>query len=241
MKLLITTRADNKTRDWEELTHPILKDYAAKTGADFLVLDERYDAKDATGGIGNGVYQFRIFEHYSLHDKYDRILSLDNDILIHPSCPNIFDIVPYDHIGTIYEDVGSRKGYRQNCMIHAQNQFGFIGWQEGYINTGFFLTSKCHKQIFRKINDKYFVDWGTDDVHIGYLIKKYGYNVARLSFHWNHMTMFSESWNGNADRFKSHIIHYAGGGVFETGTVSNKIEQAKKDYARLYDSNSSDE
>ncbi len=234
MKLLITTRSDKTVTDWEELTHPILKNYAEKVGADFLVLNEEYDAKDATGGIGNGVYQFRIFEHYKLHDKYDRILSLDNDIMIHPNCPNIFDCVPYDQIGTIYEDVGSRKQWRQNCMIDAQNQFGFIGWQDGYINTGVFLTSKCHKDIFQKINGKYFVDWGTDDVHIGYLINKYGYKVKRLPYQWNHMTMFSEPWNQSADRFQSNIIHYAGNGVFEKNSVSDKLEQAKKDFEVLY-------
>jgi lipopolysaccharide biosynthesis glycosyltransferase len=234
VKLLITTRSDENTKNWERLTHPILKDYAKKVKADFLVLDEKYDAKDATGGIGNGVYQFRIFEHYNLHEEYDRILSIDNDLLVNNNCPNIFDIVPYDYVGTIFEDVGSRKAYRHNCMIEAQRQFGYVGWHEGYPNTGFFLTSKCHRDVFEKIDGKYFVDWGTDDVHIGYLIKKYGYNVAKLSYQWNHMTMFSESWNNNADRFKSYIIHYAGGGVFESEKVLNKIEQAERDFFLLY-------
>ncbi|MBC8412029.1 MAG: hypothetical protein H8E12_25465, partial [Rhodobacteraceae bacterium] len=151
-----------------------------------------------------------------------------------PSCPNLFDLVPYNCIGTIYEDKGSRQAARQNCMINAQNQFGNVGWKNGYINTGVFLTSACHKDIYQKIDGKYFVDWGTDDVHIAYLINKYGYDVQELSYHWNHMTMFSESWNNNADRFKSHIIHYAGNGVFNSEQATNKLDQAKHDFKVLY-------
>lgn len=234
MKLLITTRSDKTVVDWANLTHPLLEAYAEKVDADFLVLDEKYDAADATGGIGNGIYQFRIFEHYNLHAKYERILHFDNDMLLTPSCPNLFDLVPYNCIGTIYEDKGSRQAARQNCMINAQNQFGNVGWKNGYINTGVFLTSACHKDIYQKIDGKYFVDWGTDDVHIAYLINKYGYDVQELSYHWNHMTMFSESWNNNADRFKSHIIHYAGNGVFNSEQATNKLDQAKHDFKVLY-------
>ena len=48
------------------------------------------------------------------------------------------------------------------------------------------------------------------------------------------MTMFSEPWNGSADRFKSHVIHYAGRGVFDS-SVGNKVEQLKKDNNKLYE------
>jgi len=233
MKLLVTTRADQVCIDWAELTHPIIRKYAQKNKADFLVLDEAVDCKEAVGGIGNGVYQYRIMKHYDLHEHYDRILHLDTDMLLHPDCPNLFDVVPYDEIGSIYEDVGSRKNQRLRCIRNSQKQFGEIGWTEGYINTGVFVTSKEHRDIYQKINERYFVDWGTDDIHIGYLINKLGYKVKELPYQFNHMTMFSEEWNDNPNRFNSHIIHYAGRGVFDSG-VNNKLEQAYLDYERLY-------
>ena len=95
------------------------------------------------------------------------------------------------------------------------------------------MTSKEHRDIYQKINERYFVDWGTDDIHIGYLINKLGYKVKELPYQFNHMTMFSEEWNDNPNRFNSHIIHYAGRGVFDSG-VNNKLEQAYLDYERLY-------
>ena len=249
MKLLITTRADETVRDWAKLTHPIFRDYATRVGADFLTLGEDLNCHEAASGIGDGLWHFRIMKHYDLHEHYDRILHLDGDALLTPNCPNLFEYVPYDHIGTLYEDVGIKKQHRVVCMLAAQKKFGFIDWHSGYINTGVFMTSKIHRDIFQKTNGEYFTDWGTDDVHIGYRIKKLGYKVKSLPYQFNHMTMFSEGWNNHANRLGSHIIHYAGKGVFDEGEISQeallkhaqgvdyqaaKLEQANLDYKRLY-------
>ena len=53
---------------------------------------------------------------------------------------------------------------------------------------------------------------------------------------WNHMTMFSEPWNGNASRFDSNIIHYAGNGIFENKHIS-RLNQIKEDLNFLYGNN----
>jgi len=233
MKNLITTRADHTVTGWMELTHPIFRKYAEKHIADFMILDDSYNCEEARTGIGHGLWHFRIMNHYKLHETYDRIVHLDTDMLLMPECPSLFEIVPYNSIGTILEDKGSRATHRLNCMQNAQNQFGNINWNSGYINTGVFVTSKCHRDIFQKTNGRYFTDWGTDDVHIGYRIKMLGYNIEELDFKFNHMTMFSESWNNNPNRFDSHIIHYAGRGIFDEG-VTDKLEQARIDFKRIY-------
>lgn len=231
---LITTRADKNCEDWAELMHPVFKKYADRVKADFLILGESQNVPEASTGIGLGVYQYRIMEHYNLHAHYDRILHLDSDMLLMPSCPNLFEVVEEGSVGTIYEDVGSRRPQRAGCIKNAQSKFGDIGWTEGYINTGVFVTSRQHRDIYQKIAGEYFTDWGTDDIHIGYLINKLGHKVQELPYQFNHMTMFSEHWNGSPDRFDSHIIHYAGSGIFEQGKVPNKIEQARSDYRRAY-------
>jgi len=235
MKLLLTTRADQTVSGWAELVHPVFKRYADRVGADFAILDESSNCEEASSGIGDGLWHFRIMKHYDLHEEYDRILHLDSDILLTPECPNLFEYVPYDSIGTVFEDIGSRRQHRINCMVQGQRKFGYIGWDRGYVNTGVFLTSECHRDIFQKTNGEYYTDWGTDDVHIGYRIKKLGHKVKELPYQFNHMAMYSEAWNGNPDRFQSHIIHYAGRGIFEEGKAANKLEQAKLDYKRLYE------
>jgi lipopolysaccharide biosynthesis glycosyltransferase len=227
-KLLITTRADEGVAAFSDITHPIFKNYASKVSADFMVLDHTTDCHD-----GDGRWHYRIMKHYELHEKYDRILHLDTDMLLLPSCPNLFEEVPEDSIGSIYEDVGSREPVRKDVINQVQQKYGDIGWREGYINTGTFLTSKQHRDIYRKIDNYYWVGWGYDDAHMGYLIKKNKFKVCQLSYKYNHMAMFNEPWFGMPDRFDSHIIHYAGRGVFESG-IGSKLHQLQSDYKKVY-------
>jgi lipopolysaccharide biosynthesis glycosyltransferase len=228
MKLLLTTRADSGVQDWINLTHPIFEKYAKRVGADFIVLNHKSDCDH-----GDGKWHYRIMKHYDLHDEYDRILHFDTDIILKPDCPNLFEIVPYDSIGTILEDKGSRRGARHHTIREIQNKFGNVGWTEDYINTGTFLTSKCHRDIYQKINNEYWIGWGFDDAHLGYNINKLGYKVKELHYKYNHLTMFSEPWNNHANRFDSHVIHYAGVGIYDHG-VRNKLEQAMLDHYKIY-------
>jgi len=234
MKLLVTTRADSKIQEMTELTHPHIKAYAKKVGADFLILDSdndfhHIDPKEKL----NGKHAYRIFDQYDLFDEYDRILQVDSDVYITPNCPSIFHGVPYDYIATVYEDKGSRRPHRHNCMFQIQQMFGDVGWREGYINTGFFLASKSHREIFNKIDDRYYDGFGYDDAHMGYLIHKHNFEVHELPYQWNHMTMFSEVWNGSPSRFDSYNIHYAGAGIFDGG--GPRLEQMKRDYKVIYE------
>ena len=223
MKLLITTRADEHISEMTNITHPIMKKYAEWVGADFMMLDHKSECEHE-----EGKWHYRILKHYDLFNEYDRILSLDSDVVITPRCPDIFKTVDFENIGTVYEDKGSRQSARRNTISEVQDYFGNINWHEGYINTGVFLTSNIHKDIFKKINNEFWEGWGFDDIHLGYNIHKNNFKVQELDFKWNHMTMFSETWNELPDRFFSYMIHYAGYGIFEPN-VNSRIEQIKND------------
>ena len=228
MKLLITSRADDNIKEMTDITFDTIKAYAKKCGADFMRLDH-----DSGCTHQEGKWHYRILKHYDLFEEYDRILHIDSDVLVSNCAPNIFDIVPYEKIGTVYEDKGSRRPARHQCIRKVQQMYGDVGWVEGYINTGFFLSSKCHRDIFTKINGTdFYEDWGHDDVHLGYQLNKHGMEVMELPYTWNHMSMFSEPWNGSPNRFDSYVIHYAGAGIFE-GTGS-RLEQIKRDNSVWY-------
>jgi len=226
MKTLIITRCDDNIKNITDISHPLLKKYAEFTKSDFLTLDGSPPSE-----TDDDRPHFRIMEAYNLLGEYDRILSVDSDVILNRNTPNIFDVVPYDNIGSVYEDVGSRAQHRRNVMSEAQRKFKEIGWKQGYINTGFFVVSKPHRNIFTPIDGGYWTGFGSDDVHLGYQINKHGFNVHELSFRWNHMTMFSEPWNHNAHRFNSHVIHYAGGGTFDQ---TDRIGQMKSDLMTIY-------
>jgi len=201
----MVTRADGNIKELTAVTHPILMDYAKQWGCDFIVLDEK-----EAWMIDYELAHYRILRVREILEHYERVLVIDSDIVIMPHCPNPFEVVPVDKIGSIFEDVGSRQSMRQGVIMSIQERWGDVGWEEGYINTGFFVVSRQHSNIFQAIQGQHWTGFGYDDALIGYNIHKFGHEVHELSFQFNHMSMFSEDWNGNASRFNSYVIHYAG-------------------------------
>ena len=236
MKRLIVTRADSGVAAMAALTHPLLKHYAEVWDADFMNLTHKTDCTE-----GDGIRHYRIMKLYDLLDDYDKIVCLDTDTIIQPSCPNLFEVIADDHIGTIFEDIGSRKDQRRLLIAQAQAKFGQVGWSRGYINNGVFIVSSMHKPIFQKINGEYWTGFGSDDVLLGWQIHKHGFKIHQLGYKFNHMSMFSEPWNRSASRFDSHIIHYAGGAKFPgnkaaKNTTQDKVSFMKKDMERSWGS-----
>lgn len=251
-KFAMVTRCDDNVKELTEITHPILMDYAGQWGCDFITLDQKEDWM-----TDYELAHYRILKVRELLETYERVLVIDSDIVIMPGCPNPFEVVPVDKIGSVYEDKGSREAMRQGVIISIQERFGDVGWEEGYINTGFFIVSQQHSNIFQKaVNDReqvrngqhsptdgLWTGFGFDDALLGYNIHKFGHEIHELSFEWNHMSMFSESWNGEANRFDSYIIHYAGLARFPddrsgreiTGNnnMASRLELIKNDIDRI--------
>jgi hypothetical protein len=197
-----------------DITHPVMREYAKKIGADFIILSEK--RKDSQ--------HYRILDLYKLFDTYDRIISMDSDILITRDCPNVFDIVPEDKIGTVYEDIGSRQMDRRIRIAKAQEQFGDIGWTVGYVNSGVMVFSKCHKELFKE--RELYMDLGYDDVYLGYWMVKLKMPVYQLTLNFNFMRHFEEF---GKNRIEAYIIHYAG-----SGFTGNRIGDIKRDYGYFY-------
>lgn len=218
-KLAIVTRADSEINEMTKITHPIMRDYAKKVGADFIILDDP-----------KGLHiHYRILQFYDLFEKYDRLISLDSDILISPDCPNLFDKVDYKKIGSVFEDIGNRTAERRERIKKAQLQFGDIGWKSGYINTGVAVFSKCHREIFKE--RELYLDLGYDDVYLGYWIHKLGFEIQELDWKWNFMKVFGDQYGHNT-RYEAYIIHYAGQGGFMRG--KSRLDILKHDHNVWY-------
>jgi len=222
MKNLICTRADNGIKDICDLTHPLLEEYAKRCNADFKILSGPSGCL-----VGDGRWHYRIMQFIDSFADYGRIAHIDSDIIIN-GAPNIFNEVPRNKIGTVFEDVGSRQDARRKIINDIQVRFGNIGWGSGYINTGVFVVSKSQRGIFTKIGGQYWEGWGWDDAHLGYNINKFKFGIYELSQRWNFMTMFAESWNDCPPRFDAYMIHYAGQGIFDK-KFKTKLDNMKHD------------
>lgn len=225
-RLLICTRADDSIAEMTALTHPILRAYAKKCRADFVVLDG-----PSICPVGDGRYHYRILRIRDLLKTYSRVLHLDSDILIRPDCPNLFDVVPPDCIGTINEAVGSRQNERYKTLAQAEAVFGKPrGCKIGlYPNTGVFLVSRQHADIFNPIQGKLWADIGWDDVQMGWQIVAQDHKIAELDPVFNWASMYSEEWNGSKSRFDAFIIHYAGQALFPEKGDRTRLQLMRDD------------
>jgi hypothetical protein len=224
-KLAIVTRADENIRAITDVSFPLIKRFAKEWDADFIVLDG-----ESPCNVGNGKYHYRIMEMANLLKKYERVAHIDADVIMAPTCPNLFEWVQFENVGTVFEDKGTRQADRRARLAAVQSAWRDVGWREGYINTGVFVTSFIHNLLFRPFIDEqgqehYWTESGFDDVHLGWMLNYECFGITELPYKCNHMSMFSEPWNGSKDRLKSHIIHYAGGARFPGSGWEGKDSQ----------------
>lgn len=227
MKLLVATSADNNIEGYSCYTLPIQKMWAKEWGADHTILSDPIYSRPAMW-----CYRTLAFQHLLV--TYDKILYIDADIIINKGCPNLFTQLPFDTIGAVTEDKGSRQKERRDRIKKVNAYFGDIGWKKDFFNMGFYLVSKLHRDMFRMINDKLWEKRGWDSPFYSYQIMRLGYKWVDLGYKWNHMSMFSEEWNGSLSRFDSHILHYAGGATFPDKGKRTREQLIKDDVEKIY-------
>ena len=187
-------------------------------------------------------YNYLIFEKnqvFDLYEKYKRILRLDVDLIISPKCPNLFDLVPEDTIGVVFEDVGPKEYDRRNQIMEIQEELGNIDWKTGYFNSGVVLASKKHKNIFRidkeekNLIKNFKFKLAKEQTFLNYRIRSLGFKLFELEYKFNHITkIFSGDWIGNPDRFKSYIIHYAGNQKIKAKMMKSDTKKFKRIYKK---------
>ena len=109
MKLAIITHADKNVKEMKSISHPLIEQYADDCGADYINMIQECEVPHA----------YRILQLKEFLNIYDRVLNLDSDIIINKNCPNIFEEVPFEKIGTIFEDKGSRAPDRHRRINKA--------------------------------------------------------------------------------------------------------------------------
>lgn len=135
-KLVLVTSSESFSKI-SEVTHPSIKSYAEKIGADFCVIDksEIKNPKD---------WKFHISDKL---EEYDRVLYVDSDLIIRPDAPDIFDIVPEGEIGLLYESRFLPKTQELNQILDVLKfpQEKRLG---KFYGTGVIVASKVHSHIF---------------------------------------------------------------------------------------------
>lgn len=148
------------------------------------------------------IYPFKLLESSGI--DYDRILVVDNDTIVHPNCPNFFNIVPKDNIGVVLDDSNFDWTIRSTDAYHKHVFNGFDRFDTfEYFNSGFIVLSKQHKDVYDNIID--FIEknyetlnWvqknygvGRDQTPLNFLLRKYGV-IKHISKRFNCQGLISK-------------------------------------------------
>ncbi|HME54670.1 MAG TPA: hypothetical protein VKM55_20855 [Candidatus Lokiarchaeia archaeon] len=209
-------------------SHPAMKRYAMKVHADFIKLDQ-----PKIGFTASRNFNPILFEKYQVQDvleDHDRVLFLDTDILITPRALDIFNAVPPDKIGGVFEDFGTEQVHRRDLIQKVQECLGDVGWTDGFINSGVFVVSKLHRDIFRMHETYGFYDGEYEQTNTNWYMRKAGFDIINLDYRFNFMGIH-RIYYGPVHR-DAYFIHYAGGGLFPWVP---RIDQIKNDYEYFYE------
>jgi lipopolysaccharide biosynthesis glycosyltransferase len=226
-KAICTLAIGDEASQFAKFSHPTFQRYADKIGADFIVFDTpkvNYKEVQSINWL-----KFEKYQIYEVLNQYDRVAFFDTDILITPHAKDIFNTVAYDKIGGVFEDFGSDEIDRRKIIQKAQGKLGDIGWKTGYMNSGVFVVSKVHQEIFKMIFQYGVYDDFYEQTNTNWYMRKAGFEIKNISHKWNFMGIM-RVFHGPY-HLQAYAIHYAGGGIFP-GTP--RLEQIQKDYDHFY-------
>src|SRR5262245_29050786 len=93
-RAIVTIACCVEHEEMARYSHPTFRAYAARLGCDFIAWNDY---------SGHTLPAFKKLDLSSLLDQYERVLYLDNDILVRDDAPDIFALVPEDRLG-IFEE-----------------------------------------------------------------------------------------------------------------------------------------
>lgn len=144
------------------------KHWALKNDCEVLVLEEPVVPISEMTPIVQRHYVFQLLGD----EEFDQILMVDADTIVHPNCPNFFELT--DHQFCAVHNDGD---YDWLCRSVENYEYEFYGtdkvdqkWIWKYFNTGFMITNKNFKFLHERVLDFY---WENQSKVQG-LQKKYG-------------------------------------------------------------------
>ena len=148
-------------------------------------------------------YLFDILEGNNI--DYDQILMVDADTIVHPNCPNFFEETDHKYSGVMND--GCYEWVTRS--IRDFNQELFTGdtppHPSTYINGGFQIVNKKHKEFFTAMKDYYSeykdniqvaidrIKAGTDQTIVNYMLKINEVDVKILPPCYNLQDLFRKN------------------------------------------------
>ena len=145
------------------------KRWCDKNNCELFVLNDLILEKEKMAICWQRYYLFDILDANDI--KYDQVLMVDADTIVHPDCPNFFEMSEGKLCGAHFD--GSWDWVLRSIENYSKYAFDnyMMPWWE-YFDCGFVLVNKKHKQFFNDIVNYYFTNQDTliklqDTFHVG--------------------------------------------------------------------------
>ena len=217
--------------------------WCEKNDCELFVLTDLLLPKEQMNICWQRYYLFDILDANDI--KYDQILSVDADTIVHPDCPNFFEMTERKMCGVHNE--GSYDWIIRS--IENYGKYFFNGHNMDftkYIDCGFVIINETHRDFFKQVIDFYNEnaemlrqvekEWhaGTDQTPVNFLIDDKDVDFKWLPYEYNMCDMFRKEILGDDMLFTDW------GWIYQYNSIPNNKEDKltlhwmKKTYEHLY-------
>src|SRR6266446_5134916 len=150
-RLILTMAVGTEYQAMARLTHPSIRAYAERIGADFHCIEKQE--------ISQTTVHWEKFQIYDLLENYDRILYMDTDVIVRDDTPDLFEVVPEKELGMFMEAPFVERS--KELMIDICRAYGVTlpFWNGKYYNSGIMVVSQAHRALFKKPEQEAFSFW----------------------------------------------------------------------------------
>ena len=217
--------------------------WCSKNDSELFVLNDLLLPKDEMAICWQRYYLFDILEANNI--QYNQILMVDADTIVHPDCPNFFEMTDRKMCGVHNE--GSYDWIIRS--IENYGKYFFNGhvmdfWK--YIDCGFVIVNDTHRDFFKQVTDFYNEnaemlrqvekEWhaGTDQTPVNILIHDRDIDFKWLPYEFNMCDMFRK------ELLTDDLLFTKWGWIYQYNSIPNNTEDKltylwmKKTYEHLY-------
>ena len=219
------------------------KKWSKKNNCKFVLLGERIYDKSVMNPNWHKLFVFDLLDNDNI--DYNQILIVDGDTIVHPDCPNIFELT--DNKFTAVSCDGSYDWILRSIENYSKylfDGFTFPFWK--YINSGMLIINKSHKKLFDDIIQFYLDNRltitstqeqfhvGTDQPIINFFLHQGNIDLKILPYEFNMQDMTrKEILDDELTMTKiGWVYHY--NAIPDNKNAEKTLYWMKKTYEKLY-------
>jgi len=219
------------------------RNWCEKNDVELFILSDCLVDHTEMGICWQRYYLFDILDANNI--EYDQIAMIDADTIVHPNCPNFFEMTEHKLVG-VHND-GSYDWVLRSLENYAQYVFnGFQSKFWNYIDCGFIIVNNQHRDFLKSVTDFYWqhkdtlkqlesLHVGTDQTPFNILIEQENIDLKLLPYEYNMIDLIRK------EILTEDLLFTKLGWIYQYNCIPNNTDNAaayywmKKTYEYLYE------